>query len=69
MLLFSLFSIFAGATWALLYHQGKLGWEGEKEARRKDRVEKYGGIIIICMLILYLTGAWMLFDTVAFMLK
>jgi len=39
--------MFGGAMWGLLYYTGHLKYSGEKEKRRKERVKKYGWLLLL----------------------
>jgi len=48
-----LFGIFAGIYFAF-YLTGKLNYSGEKEERRKARVQKYGWLLGICTIVIFI---------------
>ena len=58
-LLFALYFIGA-AIWGFLYYKGKLNYVGEKEEERKRRVNKYGPMMIVCIVIMFIGGIWLL---------
>ena len=36
--------------WLWLYYTGRVNWKGEKELRRRERVQKYGWLMIATMI-------------------
>ena len=36
-----------GAIWTFLYYTGRLNYSGEKEERRREKVQKYGWALIL----------------------
>lgn len=51
LLLNAIFFLF-GAIYAHLYYTGGLNYTGDKELRRKERVERFGWLIIISMVLM-----------------
>lgn len=47
----------SAAGWATLYYMGRLNYSGKKEQRRKERVKKYGWLLIIGIVLMALGGA------------
>ena len=58
----ALFFIY-GAIWSFLYYTGRLKYAGDKEKRRKERVDKYGWILIIGIVLMAISGITLLFFT------
>lgn len=51
----ALFCIFAG-VWALLYYTGWLSYTGDQEKKRRERIRKYGWVILGCGGVLLVCG-------------
>ena len=54
---------FCCALWVFLYYTGKVNYSGEKEKRRKEKVEKYGGLFILMIIILIASSLTLLIAT------
>ena len=50
-----------GGVWGLLYFTGLLKYSGEKEERRREKVQRFGWLIVICSIIMILCGLWLFF--------
>jgi len=48
------------ARWFFRYYKGKLNYVGEQEERRKRRVEKFGLLLIVCVIVLLICGVILL---------
>jgi len=47
-------------TWGILYCNGRLSYSGDKEERRLKRVEKYGWLLVICSVLMFISGLGLL---------
>ena len=45
-----------GAVWGLLYYTGRLNYTGDKEKRRQERVERFGWLILIGVILMAIGG-------------
>ena len=52
-----------GAIWGSLYYAGRLGYSGDKEERREERVRKFGWLLIIGVALLSIGGLGLLVST------
>ena len=66
--LYAIISI-SGAIWMYLYHQGKLNYSGEKEERRKKRVEKYGSIMFVAIIMCFFGAALLLIGNLMYLFE
>ncbi len=53
------------AVWAFLYYTGRLGYSGEAEERRREKVERYGWLMIVSMIAALVGGLGLLLVTLA----
>lgn len=53
---------FYAAWYTYKYYTGKVNFEGEKEARRKERVYNYGLIFIVLIILLLIFGLSFTYD-------
>ena len=53
------------AIHGFLYYTGKLNYRGEKEKKRKERVEKYGWVLIIVIIFMLISGLGLLILTLS----
>jgi len=58
----ALFGFFC-AIWVFIYYTGRLNLPSEKEKRRKEKVEKYGGFFILLIIILTISSLTLLIAT------
>lgn len=49
-----------GAIWGILYYTGRLNYTADKEKRRKERVEKYGWLIVVGIILSLIGGLGLL---------
>ncbi len=49
--IFQSFFILGGAWWGYSYYSGRVKFSGDAEKRRKDRVEKYGTVLFLAVLV------------------
>ena len=52
-----------GAFFFFLYYTGRLNYSGDKELRRKNRVEKYGWLFIFVIIILLSCSLGLIINT------
>jgi len=50
-----------GGVWGLLYFAGLLNYSGEKEERRREKVQKYGYLLVAASIVMILCGLGLLF--------
>jgi hypothetical protein len=68
--MYKIITIFEGAfllwvSWkGHLFFSGKTNWEGEKEIKRKEMVEKYGSIIQIMSFFALISGGGIILITI-----
>ena len=55
-----LFGISVG-IYLFLYLTGRLNFSGEKEARRLVKVKKYGGVMIFCIIVMFVCSFVLIF--------
>lgn len=48
--------LFFVAWWGFSYYTGRIKYSDEQEKRRQERVDKYGGLLIIGIAILLISG-------------
>ncbi|MDF1615821.1 hypothetical protein [Desulfurivibrio dismutans] len=54
------FFVLGGAWWGWSYYSGRLKFSGEAEQRRIDRVEKYGTILMLAVIVGFISGSALL---------
>jgi len=59
---------FYAAWYGYRYYTGKVHFEGEKEVRRKERVYKYGLIMIVLIILSFILGLSFLYDFIKLVL-
>jgi hypothetical protein len=50
-----------GGVWGLLYFTGLLNYSGEKEERRREKVQRYGYLLVAASIVMILCGLWLFF--------
>lgn len=60
----SIFFLYS-ALWGFLYYTGRLNYTGDKEKRRQERVKRYGGILIVGIVLAFTCGLSMLILTLS----
>jgi len=53
----------SGAFFFFLYYKGRLNYKGEKELRRKNRVEKYGWLFVFVIILLLICSLGLIINT------
>jgi hypothetical protein len=57
-------SCISAGVWGALYYTGRLNYSGKKEQRRKVRVEKYGWLLIVGIVLASLAGIMLLISNI-----
>jgi len=52
-----------GAFFFFLYYTGRLNYSGDKELRRKNRVEKYGWVFVFVIILLLICSLGLIIKT------
>jgi hypothetical protein len=56
-------SILYGAGWIFFYYTGRLNYTAEKEERRRERVKKYGWLLVLAGFMCLFGGSAILIGT------
>jgi hypothetical protein len=54
------FFLICGAWWGYAFYSGKVKFSGEAEEKRKERVKKYGVILILAVIICLVGGVMLM---------
>ena len=52
------------AWWGFSYYTGRVNYTGKQEERRQKKVEQYRWILLICIVVMLITGLWLLILTI-----